>query len=144
MDYTELVTELRDTERICRDRMDGEVMLRAADAIEELVRLRNTAEENRIYWEKRAVEYEVAMHIAQGKGPHWIPVTERLPKDHERVLVCNDDGKMMVAKRAEDDWWHYYCAYDVDRWWTGENGKIVAWTPLPEPPWMEERNGKTS
>lgn len=33
----------------------------------------------------------------------WIPVEERLPKDHERVLVVNDDGKMMVAQRAEDD-----------------------------------------
>lgn len=36
-EYTELCRELRNTERICRDRMDGEVMLKAADAIEELV-----------------------------------------------------------------------------------------------------------
>lgn len=35
-DYTELVKDLRDTERICRDRMDGQVMLDAADAIEAL------------------------------------------------------------------------------------------------------------
>lgn len=30
--YEELIEELRTTERICRDRMDGEVMLRAAEA----------------------------------------------------------------------------------------------------------------
>lgn len=35
-DYTKLVKDLRDTERICRDRMDGQVMLDAADAIEAL------------------------------------------------------------------------------------------------------------
>lgn len=33
---TEIVKRLRDTERICRDRMDGTVMLEAADAIERL------------------------------------------------------------------------------------------------------------
>lgn len=32
----EIVAELRVTERICRDRMDGTVMLEAADAIERL------------------------------------------------------------------------------------------------------------
>lgn len=33
----ELVKELRLTERVCRDRMDGQVMLDAADAIERLM-----------------------------------------------------------------------------------------------------------
>lgn len=32
----ELIDELRKTERVCRDRMDGQVMLDAADAIERL------------------------------------------------------------------------------------------------------------
>ena len=35
-DYTKLIEELRITERICRDRMDGQVMLDAAAAIEAL------------------------------------------------------------------------------------------------------------
>lgn len=35
-DYTKLVAALRDTERVCRDRMDGQVMLDAAAAIEAL------------------------------------------------------------------------------------------------------------
>ena len=37
-DYVELVKDLRVTERVCRDRMDGQVMLDAADAIEELLK----------------------------------------------------------------------------------------------------------
>ena len=36
-EYTELIKALRDTERVCRDRMDGQVMLDAAAAIEELL-----------------------------------------------------------------------------------------------------------
>lgn len=32
--YNELIENLRLTERVCRDRMDGQVMLDAADAIE--------------------------------------------------------------------------------------------------------------
>ena len=35
-DYAKLVKDLRITERICRDRMDGQVMLDAANAIEHL------------------------------------------------------------------------------------------------------------
>ena len=96
------------------------LLLKAADAIEEL-------------------DNKLNLH-RQGKISHWIPATERLPKDNERVLVVNDDGKMMVAKTADDDWWLYYCAYDADRWWTGENGVIKAWMPLPEPP-EEDKDG---
>lgn len=44
-DYTELVKALRDTERVCRDRMDGTIMLDAAAAIEDLVKRVKCAEE---------------------------------------------------------------------------------------------------
>ena len=37
-DYSELVKALRDTERVCRDRMDGQVMLDAAAAIEDMAK----------------------------------------------------------------------------------------------------------
>jgi hypothetical protein len=42
-DYSKLVNELRITKRICRPRMDGQVMLDAADAIEELTKNLNMA-----------------------------------------------------------------------------------------------------
>ena len=64
----------------------------------------------------------------------WISVEERLPEDHVRVLLCNDEGKMVTGERAEDDWWYCYFAYDVDRWDVNEQGRVVAWMPLPEPP----------
>lgn len=66
--------------------------------------------------------------------PRWIPVTERLPEEHIRVLVVNDDAKFMVAERYADDWWYQYSAYDVDRWDALEQGVITHWMPLPEPP----------
>ena len=53
----------------------------------------------------------------------WIPVSERLPKTGEIVLV------------TETSW--TIRGIDVD-WWNGEqwvrNGKyVIAWQPLPEP-----------
>lgn len=67
----------------------------------------------------------------------WIPVSERLPDEHEFVLVCNDDGEMMIAKMAGcyyKYWVYKYCAYDTDCWDENENGLITHWMPLPELP----------
>lgn len=66
----------------------------------------------------------------------WINVEDRLPEDERFVLVCNDDGKMMVAQYiAETDKWQYrYMAYDVDVWDDTEQGPIEWWMLLPEPP----------
>lgn len=66
----------------------------------------------------------------------WISVEDRLPEDERFVLVCNDDGKMMVAQYiAEMDKWQYrYMAYDVDVWDDTEQGPVEWWMPLPEAP----------
>ena len=66
----------------------------------------------------------------------WISVKDRLPEDERFVLVCNDDGKMMVAQYiAETDQWQYrYMAYDVDVWDDTEQGPVEWWMPLPEVP----------
>lgn len=56
-DYTKLVEELRDTERVCHDRMDGQVMLDAADAIEKLMKNLNMASQE-LSW---TISY--AMHL---------------------------------------------------------------------------------
>lgn len=56
-DYSKLVKDLRDTERICRPRMDGQVMLDAADAIEELTKNLNMASQE-LSW---TISY--AMHL---------------------------------------------------------------------------------
>ncbi len=58
--------------------------------------------------------------------PHWIPVTERLPVEDGRYLVCGQKGGI------------YHANYRGG-WWTqvGGGGKslplVVAWMPMPEP-----------
>ena len=66
----------------------------------------------------------------------WIPVTERLPKDGEFVLVCNDDGHMLIAKYESEvfEWYYKYTNYDFDIWDNEEQGPVCYWMPLPEPP----------
>ena len=53
----------------------------------------------------------------------WIPVTERLPKPFENVIVFRD-GKISIDYNEGNGWF----AYDF-------NGKRVThWMPLPKPP----------
>lgn len=69
--------------------------------------------------------------------PHWIPVTERLPKDGRQVLVFAMSVHYALAKYDEmrdadgtykkqwvtfDAWKPYYTIKDV-----------IAWMPLPDP-----------
>ena len=70
----------------------------------------------------------------------WIPVTERLPKDGEFVLVCNDDGHMMIAKHETEtyEWYYKYTNYDFDIWDNGDQGPVCYWMPLPTPPKEDE------
>lgn len=64
----------------------------------------------------------------------WIPVTERLPEEHQFVLIRQDEDRMMVAVRIDGEWWYRYFAYDIDSWDENEQGTITHWMPLPEPP----------
>ena len=68
----------------------------------------------------------------------WIPVTKRLPKDGEFVLVCNDDKHMMIAKYETEtyEWYYKYTNYDFDIWDNEEQGPVCYWMPLPE--WTKE------
>ena len=80
--YDKLVEVLRTTERICRDRMDGQAMLDAADAIEAL-----QAETVRL-WPKR------------GK---WINSKERMRPDMCSVCGCIYEADRFMDKIA----WNY-------------------------------------
>ena len=57
--------------------------------------------------------------------PQWIPVTERLPKEHQPVLFCRKGGNVDAGCRIESGWWKSY----------GIKVKSVThWMPLPKPP----------
>ena len=66
----------------------------------------------------------------------WISVKDRLPADGIFVLVCNDDGHMMIAKYESElvRWEYKYTNYDHDVWDDEEQGPVCWWTPLPDQP----------
>lgn len=59
--------------------------------------------------------------------PHWIPVTERLPKEDGSYLVS---GKWGSGKESVGD-----CEFSVEDGYfqTAWNFDVLAWMPLPEP-----------
>ena len=70
----------------------------------------------------------------------WISVKDRLPENDRFVLVCNDDGHMLVAQYIEEtaQWQYKYTNYDVDVWDDEEQGPVCWWAELPEPPKEEK------
>ena len=60
----------------------------------------------------------------------WIPVTERLPELHTKVLCCGVKGGRFIAETSEWGEGHLY--------WTKRDGKgcpeVTHWMPLPKPP----------
>lgn len=122
--YDDLVEALRLCVKYGKTQDALENAEQAAIAIEELSLTAESYKRSMEAWADEAANVQ----------PRWISVTERLPEEHIRVLVVNDDAKFMVAERAEGDWWYQYFAYDVDRWDALEQGVITHWMPLPEPP----------
>lgn len=65
----------------------------------------------------------------------WIPCSERLPERDgsyqlKEFSVTIDDGKCTYASHASYD-------FQSEKWMY-HNGKVIAWTPLPEP-YKEEK-----
>ena len=95
-----------------------DVLMKAADAIEELSR------EN----ESLAKSVNEASEILHKR---WIPVTERLPEDLTRVIVFCEDGvsyglcEHLIADDEEVVEWHDFLHYPITP---------THWMPLPEPP----------
>ena len=63
----------------------------------------------------------------ESNEPHWIPVTERLPKEDGSYLVS---GKWGSGKESVGD-----CEFSVEDGYfqTAWNFDVLAWMPLPEP-----------
>lgn len=62
----------------------------------------------------------------------WIPVTERLPRYNEEVLVYRPKMAMKIYVSSYEG----YYGEDDDEWHEGWGicGDITHWMPLPEPP----------
>ena len=59
----------------------------------------------------------------------WIPCSERLPRENQKVLVCltdweTGDKEIDVTYRRDTNMWHGHGRYSVTN---------VAWMPLPDP-----------
>lgn len=57
----------------------------------------------------------------------WISVTERMPKDEQRVLLCRNNGYISTGHHSH-----------LDKYWVTmdhavPNNDVVAWMELPEP-----------
>ena len=56
----------------------------------------------------------------------WIPCSERLPKENEHVLICNNRHDVYVGYyNKEFKWYYQYGAFVF--------ADVIAWQPLPEP-----------
>lgn len=169
--YDDLVTRLRE-EAECPDNYpeDSNLMREAADAIEILQTLSD--EQSRIIAEMGAKYQEAAAAIEElsavckkqeielveltgevASKPRWIPVTERLPKDKERVLIF-----YWLSTKPKTPWYKVatfskklsdvdeYDLYGKDHpgfygsdseYGYYEHTDVEYWMPLPEPPEKE-------
>lgn len=114
-EYEELVKRLREHNGWALN----ETLDEAADAIEEL---------SRKYTEERNAAVELTGELAS--KPHWIPVTERLPKIGETVIVAI---KSKMHKGAYIVQTSFLCC---DNTFTLDD--VDMWMPLPEPPKEDE------
>lgn len=92
----ELVKKLR-YESTWRDDYpeDKDMLLQAADAIEQLQKDLERSKEYEAFWEKEAGEALKKFQVAVASKPRWIPVTEALPKPtfaREWYLVSLESG----------------------------------------------------
>lgn len=107
-------------------------MLEAADAIEELQKDLERSKDYEAFWQHEAEEALKKFQVAISNKPRWISVTERLPEEHEVVLVvdkANDIGMGTLEPLWDGTVW-VVPFEDVDN----EFRPITHWMPLPQPP----------
>jgi len=73
---------------------------------------------------------EMAIKALEESKTEWIPVTERLPKDESKVLVCNKDGKIELTSGSRSTECDGSFIWYTSGW---RFGAVVAWMPLPKP-----------
>lgn len=149
MSYDELVKELREVKDSWQTR-EEQLMLQAADAIEELQQTVEHYKGCAYDWYKEACDYKAAV-------PQWTKIKSRpmdeeerryysehygynltddeaviyccqLPKHGQEVLVCNKYWYVWIDTFVDDP--DYGVGFETN----GDMDGIVAWMPIPEPP----------
>ena len=85
------------------------------------------------FWKLSESEREAARLVSAAiKDREWIPVTERLPEEGQRVLVYEKLELIVVAELSR--------SVSGGLWWSTDNGHTAYsvfpthWMPLPAPP----------
>ena len=116
--YEKLIGELHIVASGVQSKRRRALLEKAADAIEDL--------------EFACNHYEKDYKALCAYLPKWIPVTERLPRDLQTVLVVRNDGGIYC--------WMYSACSPTDEVWVDEYANAFSvydtthWMPLPEPP----------
>ena len=98
-------------------------MSKAFGAVCKYFHLGNAMECNRLY-----EALEEAYELTEQPEPRWIPVTERLPKESDGVVLITVSGKVTTGQYSEFS----------KRWYKGDMCGVggndpIAWMPLPKP-----------
>ena len=71
-------------------------------------------------------DYEKLQEIIEKhQSGGWVPVSERLPKENEEVLITLAHGKATWAYLYQGEWNTMFSTYPIER--------VIAWQSLPEP-----------
>ena len=76
----------------------------------------------------------LTLAISALEQERWIPVTERLPEENGRYIICYEDATTFLD--YFNGKWFFPLGKDRTAW--EETGTIIAWRPLPEPYTEEE------
>ena len=83
-----------------------------------------TEEQIQTMQELEAAQVEKAYELGKADRPKWIPCSERLPENGEKVLC------QTITKKGQINMVIGF--YDFERWCCGMNSNVIAWMPLPE------------
>ena len=65
----------------------------------------------------------------------WISIDANVPTNGQRVLVCFNDGFILIGAYINyaDDGKEPYWVFDGEEDFNLEDAQVIAWMPLPEP-----------